>query len=497
MWGVLIIAVFLIGIYIITFLAQRAGVKTSTDYLLAGRSLGWLATFAGLFMSMMSSFTFVGMPGLTYNVGVGAWALGLVTASQAGTIIFFYRKLRELGSKYEYVSQADYFCDRFTNAKSFRLLIAILGVVAVILGHFVSQLIGAGLALQQLTGYQLPYFFGITFFVIVTVGFVYIGGFRATAWTDILMGAIMLVCAMGVAAVIMNKLGMGLPDIYRELAAREPELMSLPGKTPAFPYPQIVSWVIGYTFAFMLLPHMVIRAYGAASDTAIRATALGWTTVGCFAHFLTAPVIGLSAVLLLPTLPEGVAPDAIVPYIANTFAPLPQIVGPLLLMGLFAAALSTSAGALLVLSNIITKDILVEVFNIKLSDVQMRQVSRLIVIILGILAIILAYAPQHMIATIMTASLGLVSVFVIPYAFGLYWKRFNTQGAISGIIVGLVILIWLTYIPILGGGAGQAGISFLKFQPLVWTILIQLIVSVAVTLITPPPPQEVIEKHFS
>jgi Na+/proline symporter len=132
----------------------------------------------------------------------------------------------------------------------------------------------------------------------------------------------------------------------------------------------------------------------------------------------------------------------------------------------------------------------------KLSEGKTRYVSRIVVVLLGASAIVLAYAPKNMIAVIMTASLGLVAVFVVPYTFGLFWKRFNTPGAVSGMIVGLVVLIWLTYIPVLGGGAGPQGFSLLKFQPLFWTILIQLVVSVIVTVLTPEPRKEIIERHF-
>src|SRR4030042_3762183 len=225
-------------------------------------------------MSMMSAYTFMGMPGLTYGVGVGAWMLGLVTASQAGVILFFYPKLRVLGSRHNFMTQADYLCDRYTNAKSFRLFIAVIGITAMIVGHFAIQLIASGLAFQQITGNQVPYMFGVIFFVVVTTAYVFLGGFRATAWTDIFMGVLMLVTILAIVGFTLSKLGMNLPDVYRELAGKQPDMMSLPGKLPFFPYQQVVSWVLGYTFAFMLMPHMVMRAYGAASDKALRITAL-------------------------------------------------------------------------------------------------------------------------------------------------------------------------------------------------------------------------------
>ena len=171
--------------------------------------------------------------------------------------------------------------------------------------------------------------FGVIFFVAVTTAYVFLGGFRATAWTDIFMGILMLLTLLFIVGFTLSKLGMNLPDVYRSLAANQPDMMSLPGKLPFFPYPQVVSWVLGYTFAFMLMPHMVIRAYGAASDKALRITALGWSTLGCFAHFLTATVLGLAAAVLYPTgLPKGVAFDAVTAHLAYALSPASDIVGP-------------------------------------------------------------------------------------------------------------------------------------------------------------------------
>ena len=325
MWAIVIILTFVAIIFYITYLAQKVGVKTGVDYLLANRGLGWIATFAGLYMTMMSAYTFMGMPGLTYRVGVGAWMLGLVTASQAGTLLFFYPKLRALGHRFNFMTQADYLCDRFTPAKSFRLFIALIGVVAMIVGHFAIQLIASGLAFEQLTGNRVPYMFGVIFFVVVTTAYVFLGGFRATAWTDIFMGVLMLASIAAIVGFTLSKLGMSLPEVYREIAAKQPEMMSLPGKLPFFPYPQVVSWVLGYTFAFMLMPHMVIRAYGATSDRALRITALGWPTIGCLAHFLTASVLGMAAAVLFSKgLPSGVTFDAITPHILLHGHPLPR-----------------------------------------------------------------------------------------------------------------------------------------------------------------------------
>ena len=359
----------LLIVFVITYYAHKAGVKTGVDYLLANRRLGYFATFAGLYMTMTSAYSFMGMPGLAYRVGVGAWALGLVSAAQAVTMVFYYPKLRALGAKFNFMTQADFLCDRFTNAKSFRVLIAVIGIVATIVGHFAIQLVASGLAFQQITGNQLPYLFGVVFFVVMTTAYIFVGGFRATAWTDIFMGVLMFFTLLFIIGLVLSKLGMNLtPDVYRELAKRQPEMMSLPGKLPFFPYPQITSWVVGYVFAFMLVPHMVMRAYSAASDQVLRVTALGWIPIACFGHFLTATVLGLSAAVLLPVLPKGVAFDAITPYIAFTLSPMPYIVGPVLMMGLFCASVSTAGAALLTMSTIITKDFLIETFNMKLSE---------------------------------------------------------------------------------------------------------------------------------
>jgi SSS family solute:Na+ symporter len=494
-----IVLVFIAILFVISYYAQRRGVATSTDYFLAGRKLGHFSVLCGLYKTMTSAFAFMGMVGLAYRAGAGAWCLAVVAAGEIGTIVFIYKRLRPIYKANQFITQADFLCDRFRTRGSrwFRLLIALTGVLTVVIGHFLVQLIASGHVFQQITGGKVPYMFGVIFFVAVIVAYVFMGGLRAIAWTDIFMALVMFASLITIALLILLKLGKNLPDVYRALAVTQPAMMSLPGKLPFFTYPVIVSWVIAYVFSFMFLPQMVMWASSAGSDRVLTFVATGWMPISALGHFLTTAVIGVSAALLFVTLPKGVAPDALTPFLAYALSPSPHIVAPILMSGLFAASLATAGAALLAMGTIVTKDIVVEVFGLKRTDRQVRNISRIVIVCIGLVGIPLAYAPQNMIAVIMTASLGLISVLVIPYIFGLFWKRANAPGTITGIITGLVVLIWLTYIPVLGGGVGYAASSFLGLQCLVWAMAAQLVVTFLITYLTPPPPEEIVQRYFS
>ncbi|RLF64753.1 MAG: sodium:solute symporter family protein, partial [Thermoplasmata archaeon] len=104
-------------------------------------------------------------------------------------------------------------------------------------------------------------------------------------------------------------------------------------------------------------------------------------------------------------------------------------------------------------------------------------VSRVSVIIFGILAMILAlYAPGRLVALLLLAYSGMTQMF--PAAvLGLFWKRMNKYAAISGILAGLVTIAYIKF---------WYGKNPLDIHFGLWGLLVNIIVTVIVALITRP-----------
>ena len=124
---------------------------------------------------------------------------------------------------------------------------------------------------------------------------------------------------------------------------------------------------------------------------------------------------------------------------------MPVMVGGLLILGIIAASMSTAAGVILDLANIITRNLIQRYRKSRWNNHTMIVVSRLIAFPTMAAAVLFAYVrPEPGILLVLAFDVVLAGCF-IPLALGIYWKRSNALGAIASIIVGSVVRIVLYY----------------------------------------------------
>ncbi|MEO1435404.1 MAG: sodium:solute symporter family protein [Bacteroidota bacterium] len=177
------------------------------------------------------------------------------------------------------------------------------------------------------------------------------------------------------------------------------------------------------------------------------------------------------------------------PEIAN----LPAWVIALVVAGGLAAALSTAAGLLLVISTSISHDVLKKWLMPEISEKGELRAAR---IAIGVAVIIAGYAgmnPPDYVAAIVAFAFGLAAASFFPaIILGIFYKKMNMQGAVTGMIVGITFTAaYIIYFKFMGGtpdqywfGISPEGIGTLG-------MLINFVVAIAVNSFTPEPPQEV------
>lgn len=184
------------------------------------------------------------------------------------------------------------------------------------------------------------------------------------------------------------------------------------------------------------------------------------------------------------------------PEIAN----LPNWVIALIAAGALAAALSTAAGLLIVISAAISHDLLGQVvFRDKetgkstLTEKSELMWARIAAVIAILIAGYLGINPPGFVAQVVAFAFGLAAAAFFPtIMLGIFDKRMNKEGAISGILVGLIFTFgYIVYFVFMGGSKDD---YFLGINPTgigtVGTIL-HLVVAFVVSRMTPPPPQEI------
>ena len=201
-----------------------------------------------------------------------------------------------------------------------------------------------------------------------------------------------------------------------------------------------------------------------------------------------------------PDSPDGVenevVPDRDIFVLANPqIAKLPGWVVGLVVAGGLAAALSTAAGLLMVISSAVSHDLCKRTFAPNMTEKTEMRVARtsagVAVLAAGLIGIFSDSLP--FVAQVVAFAFGLAAASLFPVIFlGIFWKRFNREGAIAAMVTGIsTSSIYIMYFKFWGGtqadwfmGVSPEGIGFV----FMW---LALIVGVSVALVTKAPPQDI------
>ncbi len=185
------------------------------------------------------------------------------------------------------------------------------------------------------------------------------------------------------------------------------------------------------------------------------------------------------------------------PEIAN----LPNWVIALVAAGGLAAALSTAAGLLLVISTSVSHDLIKKQIKPDISDKGELRVARIAIVVAIIVAGLFGIYPPGFVAAVVALAFGLAAASFFPaIILGIFDKRMNKQGAISGMVVGIVIMLYYMIVY----KTGLIGVMDPLPESEWWfgtspegfgtiAMLINFTVSIVVSRLTPAPPKDVQE----
>ncbi|APG65464.1 cation acetate symporter [Tenacibaculum todarodis] len=180
------------------------------------------------------------------------------------------------------------------------------------------------------------------------------------------------------------------------------------------------------------------------------------------------------------------------PEIAN----LPNWVIALVAAGGLAAALSTAAGLLLVISTSISHDLIKKQLKPNISDKGELTAARVSIFVAILIAGYFGINPPGFVAAVVALAFGLAAASFFPaIILGIFDKRMNSQGAISGMVVGIVLMLFYMMkfkLNMFGGGTSEDW--WFKTSPEGFgtiCMLVNVVISLVVSRMTPAPPQEV------
>ena len=451
------IGIFLLFVAVTLFIVIRASKKNATaaEFFTAGRSFtgpqngiaisgDYLS--AASFLGIAGAIAVYGYDGFLYSIGfLVAWLVALLLVAEL---------LRNAG--------------KFTMADvlSFRLkqrpvrLAAALTTLAVCLFYLLAQMAGAGglVALLLNVTSDIGQALVIAVVGVLMIVYVLIGGMKGTTWVQIIKAVLLIGGAAMMTVWVLAKFGLNFSEMLGAAqsavsgssteAVAKRDVLAPGAQYGANLTSQInfVSLALALVLGTAGLPHVLMRFYTVPTAKEARRSVV-WAIVLIGAFYLFTLALGYGAAAL-------VGPDKILaaPGAQNSAAPLLAFeLGGVVLLGIisavaFATILAVVAGLTITAATSFAHDIYASVLkNHQVTEGEQVRVSRITVVVIGILAILLGIlAAEQNIAFLVALAFAVAAAANLPtILYSLYWPRFNTRGALWSMYGGLISTIVL------------------------------------------------------
>lgn len=495
----------------ITYWAAKRS-RGASVYFAAGRQISaWQNGFA-VAGDFMSGAAFLGIVGLIALQGFDGFLFSVGGFIAYVTILLLIAEPLRNAGKY---TMADVLAYRL-KPRPVRALAA-LSTQIIVTFYMIAQMVSAGALVNLLlAGSGISYNMAVIGVGVLMMTYVIFGGMLATTWVQIVKAALLLTCTLVIATLVLAHFEFNLGQFFTA-ASRvtyrqqgQPVLVDFlrPGLryTPPNGPLDLISLGFALLFGCAGLPHILMRFYTVPdARTARQSVVWAMALIGTF--FIMTSILGLGAATI-------VGPDYIMTHGGtNMGGPLlARILGGEVLLGVvsavaFATILAVVAGLTITASTSFAHDFWVNVIH---RGVERRSnetvfVARIAALGVGAISILLAIAlgPDSNAGILATLAMAVAASAHFPVILlSLYWRRFNTAGAVAGLSVGLLASIGLilmspTFMGIDSAGAVatarhlfQARAWFPLENPGILSVPLGFLAAIAGTLLTHEPASE-------
>lgn len=464
-----VVGAYLLLLAAIGFWSYRHSGQDPVSYFLAGRGLGSLALTLTTLATLLSAFTFIGVPADAYTHGLGIFlGVGVTTALISGLFLWVGYRVWLAAQHFGFITPSEFFGHRFQSP--LLALLYCLSALTFTAPYISIQIIGGARTLAAVLGEGIPYWPLAVVVALVILGYVLFGGSQAVVWTDVVQG-IILILGMGVAFVAVAF------SLGREAGSELDPWLSLPGPQGRWSWQGLLGNQLLFFMATPLFPQFFQRFYMARSAHPFKTLMVVWPLL-ILLVFFPAALLGVWGRLAFPSLEKT---DQIMPMMLQT---LPSGVAAVVITAALAALMSTADSQLLTASSLVTRDLVVTFFRRQLSPHQEELLGRWVVLGIGLASFAIALNPPGLIVEIATWSFqGNAMLFPVLIA-GLYWKRATRAGAVAGALVSSGLTLgWLSGLLPRAWTGG--------WLPVIPAVVIGSGVLIGVSLLTQPPKEQV------
>src|SRR5215467_6262023 len=470
--------VFGIGIYF----ARRE--RTSEEYFLAGRDIGWFFIGASLFVSNISTEHFIGLSGTGASSGLAVghfeWLACLILLILGWVFVPFYLRSN--------VFTMPEFLERRFNRQS-AVYLAAISIIAYIFTKISVQLYAASVVLERVAGWKL--WETAVVLVIATGIYTIAGGLAAVIYTDTVQTLILITGAVALTVIGLTRVG-GLEHL-RTMVPPDYFHMIKPASDASFPWTGIFFGAPILGIWYWCTDQVIVQRVLSARD---EGHAKAGTIFAGFLKILPVFMLVLPGIIAYALFRDQVAnrPDAAYPTLVLNLLPT-GLVG-LVMAALLAAVMGAMSSVFNSASTLVTLDFYKKV-RPEASENQLVNFGRIatgVMVLLGLL-----WVPFiHLISSQLYIYLQSVQAYISPpiaacFVLGILWTRLNAQGAITSLLTGF-FLGALRFILELRAKAGSppgtalswlVDMNFLHYA--IFMFVVCSIMLVVVSLMTPPP----------
>ena len=542
-WTYIIVGITFL-IYISIAIWSRA--SSTSEFYIAGRGVSPLANgmataadwmSAASFISMAGIIAFSGYDGSVYLMG---WTGGYVLLA-----LLLAPYLRKFGK----FTVPDFIGDRYYSKTARK--VAVYCALIVSFTYVAGQMRGVGIVFSRFL--EVPINTGVIIGMVIVLFYAVLGGMKGITYTQVAQYCILIFAFMLPAIFIsfqmtgnlVPQIGMGstLNDNSGVYLLDKLDLLSKDlGFHEYTNGSKSVTDIFFITLALMVgtagLPHVIVRFFTVKRVKDARKS-VGLALLFITILYTTAPAVAVFSKLNLiqtvsnkeyTTMPEWFKnwektglisyddknKDGVINYMNSSdneliidndimvlanpeIANLPPWIIALVAAGGLAAALSTAAGLLLVISTSISRDLVKKIYYPDVSESEELWIARISAIFAVLIAGYFGINPPGFVAAVVALAFGLAASSLFPViVLGIFSKRINREGAISGMAVGISLMLyymmkfklgWLGEIP--PKSDWWFGISPEGFGSI--AMMCNFLVSIVVSRFTSPPPKEVIE----
>ncbi len=498
------------------------GIATAAD---------WMS--AASFISMAGLISFMGYDGSVYLMG---WTGGYVLLA-----LLLAPYLRKFG-KY---TVPDFVGDRYYSQTA--RLVAVVAAIFISFTYVAGQMRGVGIVFSRFLEVDINT--GVIIGMIIVVFYAVLGGMKGITYTQVAQYCVLIFAYMVPAIFISLQLtGNPIPQLGFGGTLNDGTYLldKVDGLLTELGFIAYTSGSKGMLDMFFItaalmvgtagLPHVIVRFFTVPKVKDARKSA-GYALLFIAILYTTAPAVGVFGIYNMVTNINGQKIESLPTWVQNwqktglitiedknqdgmilyqkdkvkneltidkdimvlanpEIAGLPNWVVALVAAGGLAAALSTAAGLLLVISTAISRDLLKNALAPNISEKSELLYARMAAIFAVVVAGYFGVNPPGFVAEVVAFAFGLAAASFFPIIImGIFSKRMNKEGAIAGMIIGLIFTLgYLIYFKFMNPelnnkdhwwfGISPEGIGTLG-------MILNFVVSIIISKFTPPPPKHI------